>query len=208
MEISTKPRREHRRRRRGLLALLMASTAIISATGATMSLALFTSSAAAANNQFTTGTIVIGINPAATILTAGVMMPGDSVPAGVPGQVVTVSNTGTGTFRYSVTGIATLAPLASQLTITIRQPDGNVGVSCALFNGTVLNTITTVGTTTTNLVGDPAQGNQGGDRTLVGGASEVLCFKASLPIGTLNTYQGTTTTMTFTFSAEQTANNP
>ena len=58
----------HRRRRRGLLALLMAGTALISATGATMSLALFTDSASADANTFTTGTIHIGINPAATIL--------------------------------------------------------------------------------------------------------------------------------------------
>lgn len=206
MESGQTPQRT--RRRRALLALLMAATTVISTVGATMSLALFTSSVAAANNSFTTGTIVIGVNPASTIVSSGAMMPGDSVPAGTPGQVVTVSNTGTAQFRYSITGIATLAPLASVLVVTIKQPDGNAGSSCTLFNGTTLNTVTTVGTTTTNLVGDPTAGAQAGDRTLNAGSNETLCFKVSLPIGTGNTYQGVSTTITFTFIAEQTANNP
>jgi hypothetical protein len=198
----------HRRRRRGLLALLMAGTAIIGATGATMSLALFTSSAVANANGFTTGTIVIGINPVNTIFSSGVMMPGDSVPAGVPGQAVTVSNSGTGQFRYAITGIATNAPLANSLVITIKQPDGNAGSSCALFTGTTLNATTTVGIVTTNLVGDPTPGAQAGDRVLAGGATETLCFKATLPVGTGNAAQGLTTNITLTFAAEQTANNP
>ena len=51
-------------------------------------------------------------------------------------------------------------------------------------------------------------GAQAGDRTLAGAASEVLCFQAALPSATTSTYQGATTTATFTFSAEQTQNNP
>ena len=207
MENWETPRRD-RRRRRGLLALLMASTALIGATGATMSLALFTSTATANANGFTTGTIVIGIAPANTIFSSGLMMPGDSVPAGVPGQVVTVTNSGTGQLRYAITGIATVAPLASALVVTIKQPDGNAGASCALFNGNTISSTPTVGIATTNLVGDPTAGPQLGDRVLAGGATETLCFKASLPIGTGNGLQGTTTNITLTFSAEQTANNP
>jgi hypothetical protein len=180
----------------------------MAASGATLSLALFTSSAVANANGFTTGTIVIGITPVNTIFTANVMMPGDAVPAGVPGQAVTVTNSGTGQLRYAVTGIATNAPLASSLVITIKQPDGNAGSSCALFTGTTVSTTTTVATTTTNLVGDPAAGAQAGDRVLAGGAVETLCFKATLPIGTGNTAQGLTTNITISFLAEQTANNP
>jgi spore coat-associated protein N len=202
--------RHDRRRRRGLLALLLAGTALISATGATMSLALFTSTASANANGFTTGSVVIGIGGVNTIFSSGAMMPGDSVPANPAGQPVTVTNSGTGALRYSITGIATVAPLASQLVITVKQPDGNVGSSCALFNGTTVNNagFTTVGTTTTNIVGDPTQGAQAGDRVLAGGASETLCFKVTLPLSTPNTYQGATTNITFTFNAEQTANNP
>ena len=38
--------------------------------------------------------------------------------------------------------------------------------------------------------------------------NETLCFQASLPVATGNAFQGAATTTTFTFSAEQTANNP
>jgi hypothetical protein len=173
-----------------------------------MSLALFTSSAVANANGFTTGTIVIGIAPASTIFASGVMMPGDAVPAGVPGQAVKVTNSGTGDLRYAITGIATNAPLAASLVITIKQPDGNAGSSCALGTGTTLNTTTAVATTTTNLVGDPTAGPQAGDRVLAGGASETLCFKATLPKATLDAAQGLSTNITISFLAEQTANNP
>jgi hypothetical protein len=56
--------------------------------------------------------------------------------------------------------------------------------------------------------GDPVAGNQTGDRTLASGTSERLRFKATLPLTTDNTYQGTTCTVAFVFDAEQTANNP
>jgi hypothetical protein len=56
--------------------------------------------------------------------------------------------------------------------------------------------------------GDPTQGGQAGDRTLALSASERLRFKATLPLDTDNTYQGTTCTVAFVFDAEQTASNP
>ena len=59
-----------------------------------------------------------------------------------------------------------------------------------------------------NLVGDPTQGSQAGDRTLNATANEVLCFYVSLPLSAANSSQGASTTTTFTFDAEQTANNP
>ena len=67
-----------------------------------------------------------------------------------------------------------------------------------LYTGSLANAV----------VGDPAVGDQGSDRSLAGAASEVICFRATLPIATGNTFQGAATTATFTFSAEQTANNP
>ena len=193
------------RRRRGLLALLIAGTAIISMAGALSSLAVFTDQEQVLGNDFTTGTIVIGVNPASGILTATDMMPGDEVN----GSAV-VSNAGRAQLRYSITGIATNTDakgLASQLTVTIRE----LGTGCAAFDGTVLWS-GVVGYVTTNLVGDPAQGYQNtpglGDRTLNSGANETLCLRATLPLATGNAYQDAATTMTFTFDAEQTANNP
>ena len=58
------------------------------------------------------------------------------------------------------------------------------------------------------MFGDVAQGFQAGDRTLIAGASENLCVLVALPLATGNAYQSATTTATFTFNAEQTANNP
>jgi hypothetical protein len=174
-----------------------------------MSLAVFTSQVTVAGNGFTTGTIVIGVAPAAAIFTSATMMPGDVVPIGVPGQAVTVSNTGTAQLRYAVSGTSTDADakhLNTQLVITVRQPDGNAGASCALMTGNLLFSAV-VPTAGVNMVGDPTQGSQAGDRTLNAGANETLCFKASLPIGTGNGYQGAASTYTFTFNAEQTANN-
>jgi spore coat-associated protein N len=194
-------RRHHRRR--GLLALLMAGTALISATGATLSLALFTDSASANANTFTVGTIHIGINPAATILTAPAMMPGDTVN----GSVV-VTNTGTAQLRYAISGSATNTDgkgLASQITITIRQPDVAGGNVCTAFTGVQLFS-GAVPYLEGNLVGTFASHPNGG-RTLNAGLGETLCFRANLPLATANTYEGATTTETFTFYAEQTANN-
>jgi hypothetical protein len=113
-----------------------------------MSLALFTSTAVANANGFTTGTIIIGIAPVNTIFTlrrddAGRCGSGrrrrarpSPLPIAAPASSAT-----------AITGIATNAPLAALLVITIKQPDGNAATSCALFTGTTLNTITTVATT-------------------------------------------------------------
>jgi hypothetical protein len=195
------------RRRRGLLALLVAGTAIISMAGAFSSLAVFTDQEQVLGNDFTTGTIVIGVAPASALLTATDMMPGDTVNGSA-----LVSNTGRAQLRYSITGIATnldTKGLASQLTVTIKT----LGTSCAAWDGTQLYSgVVGYGPAPTNLVGSPTQGFQaapgGGDRTLNSGASETLCFRATLPLATGNAYQDAATTMTFTFDAEQTANNP
>jgi hypothetical protein len=89
------------------------------------------------------------------------------------------------------------------MSLVIKTKDTNTA-GCANFNGTSLYT----GTLANGAFGDPTAGAQAGDRTLAGAASEVLCFAATLPSATGNAFQGATTTATFTFSAEQTANNP
>ena len=194
--------RDHHRRR-ALLALLMAGTALISATGATMSLAIFTDSASANANVFTTGTIHIGINPATAILTATTMMPGDTVN----GSVV-VTNTGTAQLRYAISGVATNLDgkgLAAAITISIKTADTVGGTTCSAWSGTSLFT-GFVPTTEGPLFGTYTAHPNGG-RTLNAAASETLCFRATLPLATANAAEGAPTTETFTFYAEQTANN-
>ncbi len=93
--------------------------------------------------------------------------------------------------------------LRDQMTLVIKTKDTNTA-GCANFNGTQLYS----GTLAAGAIGDPTTGAQAGDRSLAGPGSEVLCFRATLPSTTTSLFQGAATTATFTFSAEQTANNP
>ncbi|MCU0504858.1 MAG: hypothetical protein MUE82_03635 [Chloroflexi bacterium] len=185
-------------RRAGLLGLLAAGLVAGSMGAGAMSLAIFTSTAAVSGNAFTAGTVVIGAAPATAALTATNMMPGDTVN----GQIA-VSNTGTAQLRYAMSSASTNADakgLRDQLTLTVKT----LGTGCAAFDGTQLYT----GALSGAAFGSNAAGSQAGDRTLDAGTNEVLCFRATLPLATGDTFQGATTTATFTFDAEQTANNP
>ena len=187
----------HPPRRRRLTTLLVVSLASGSIGAGALSLAVFTDSKAVAGNAFTTGTIVLGVSPASALLTSSNMMPGDTLPG-----TLVVSNSGTGALRYAMTSASTNADakgLMNQLTLTVKT----LGTSCALFDGTSVY----AGALASALFGDPTQGAQAGDRTLAGAGSETLCFRATLPLATGNAYQNATTTTTFTFQAEQTANN-
>jgi hypothetical protein len=181
----------------GLTALTMASI-----TGATMfSMALFTDDATVDNNAFTTGTISLSASPASALFSLSAMMPGD----GTYGQL-TLTNDGSAQLRYAMTTSATdpdSLALADAVSLEIRVKAS--GSCSADFTGTVVMSATALSGAA---FGDPTAGDDSGDRTLNASASDVLCFKASLPLATGNAYQGATTSATFTFQAEQTANNP
>ncbi len=197
--MSDRTRITHRHgRRAGLLGLLAVGLLAGSLSAGALSLALFTSSAAVSGNAFTAGTVVIGATPATAALTAANMMPGDVVNGSI-----TVTNSGTAQLRYAMSSVSTNADaknLRDQLTLSIKS----LGTSCAAFDGTTLYT----GALNGAAFGSSAAGAQPGDRTLDAGTNEVLCLRATLPSSTGNTFQGATTTATFTFDAEQTANNP
>lgn len=188
-----------RTRRLLLIATIASSTAMVGA--GTYTLALFTSSAANAGNAFAVGTITIDVSPTSALITLTGMLPGDSTTG-----TLTVSSTGNATLRYAMTTAATNPDgkaLRDQMTLVVKTVDTNTA-GCTNFNGAQLFGGTLAG----GAFGDPAQGAQTGDRTLAGAASEVLCFRATLPASTGNAFAGAATTATFTFSAEQTANNP
>ena len=133
-------------------------------------------------------------------------MPGSSIT-----DDVVVENTGTAQLRYSVYQASTddSSPngpaLYGALALVVRTIDATTpGTPCNDFDGTQLfsSTLSVSG----NVVGNPTSGADSGDRTLNAAANETLCFQVSLPFGTGNTYQGATSTTTFTFDAEQTAN--
>ena len=162
---------------------------------------LLTSSTSVPENTFTNGTLILGVNPTSTLVTFANMAPGDQVT-----QPLAVTNHGTLELRYAITSNSTnedTKDLAAVMQLQIKADVTdctNMGLGSsgsALYSGTV----------NAASVGDPTQGPQPGDRTLAAGASEVLCFNASLPLTTTNAYTQATTTTTFNFLAEQTANN-
>jgi hypothetical protein len=186
---------ERRRKRRRGLVLLLGSLAIGSLGAASMSLAIFTDTATA-DWDFTAGTIDINAVETAVVDVPN-MMPGD-----VEVGTLTVENNGTGDLRYATTVTAT-GSLGDQLQLTIREEDADGG--CDDLDGAVVTGPAALDGTT---VGNPATLAQAGDRFLAAGTNEVLCLRVDLPLSTNNTFQGASSTATFTFDAEQTANNP
>jgi len=178
---------------------------VIGASLGVASNAIWTDSQNVDANVFSTGTIDISTNPTTALVTFSGMAPGDQVT-----NPITVTNAGSLQLRYAVTSTTTENTLAAQLDMTIKTgvatcTNGGFGSS-----GTVIYGPGDLGSTTpgTNVIGNPAQGGQAGDRTLNASANEALCFHVELPSGTGNSFQGLTTTATFAFAAEQTANNP
>jgi len=166
--------------------------------------AIWTDSEDVDANVFSTGTVDISTNPATALVTYSDMAPGDSTG----GQSLTVTNAGTMDLRYAVTMTAdntdTLG-LYAELDLTIREE----GTDCTTFDGNVLYGPDLPFLLTGDLIGDPTQGGDAGDRTLTTASpSEVLCFKVDLPLAAPDSVQGASTTAVFTFEAEQTDNNP
>ena len=185
---------------------ILASLAVLALAGGVFtvaSLALFTDQQAVGGNAFTTGSVDLVAAPATAAITMTGMAPGDQVTA-----PVNVANSGTLEFRYSITSTTDEDTLAAQLDLTVKSgvttcDNANFGV-----DGTVLYTGPLGSTATINVVGTPATGAQAGDRVLATAANENLCFNVALPASTSNAFQGLSSTATFTFDAEQTANNP
>src|SRR5437870_5565477 len=163
-------------------------------------LAVFTDSQSVPSNVFNTDKVDISTNPTSALVSFSNMVPGDLVT-----NTITVSNAGNVQLRYAITATATNGDakgLKDQLALEIHTTTCS---GATLYSGDL-------DSSDGKLVGDPTQGYQsvpgGGDRSLNGGANEVLCFKVSLPLATGNAFASATTTATFTFVAEQTANNP
>jgi hypothetical protein len=183
---------QRRKRRRALIAILFAASLATLGAGA-MSLAVFSDSQAS-QGAWTTGTIVLGVSPS-TAFNASNIMPGDS-----GSQTIAVSNSGTGALRYAISTSATNTDgkgLAAQMTLTV-SPGTCAAPGSSIYTGALGSAA----------VGSSAQGAQAGDRTLAAGANENLCFAWSFPLSSGNGFQNAATTATFTFAAEQTANNP
>ncbi|MBI3537565.1 MAG: YncE family protein [Chloroflexi bacterium] len=151
--------------------------------------------------------VLIVTSPASALMTFSNMAAGDQVT-----KPLIVMNDGTLTLRYAITSITTNSDgknLANQLRLTIKSNVLDCANAGFNFSGTVLYGPAALGTITgLNVIGDPAQGQQAGDRALQPGSFEILCFNVSLPLESGNEFQNASTTATFVFAAEQTLNNP
>lgn len=210
------------RRRRVVWAVLTLALSLaalgVSATGA-----IFTETDDHAANTFATGSVDFTQDdgngaPETVTFAASNMAPGDAAT-----DTVTVTNTGSLALRYAMTSTTLADDLAAQLDMWVwdEADEDDTGVlALGLDNATCDATPTGGGVSTyaytqgvlgstgvTKVIGDTAQGADTGDRELAAGADEVLCFYVELPSATDNTFEGTSATATFSFQAEQVANN-
>jgi hypothetical protein len=195
------------RRRTHLLLLAATGLAVMSMTGLGMSLAIFTDQTTVPTNTFTAGTVSITTDhTASAIVTYGNMAPGDQTT-----NPLLVTNNGTLALRYAVSSVATNTDtkgLKDQLVLTVKSNVTTCTTAGFGLSGTTLYAGDLDASAPGNLVGDPTSGADAGDRNLGSASSETLCWNVKLPLLTTgNGFQSATTTATFTFAAEQTANN-
>jgi len=181
--------------------------AVLAALITAGAMAVFTDQETNPDNVFTTGTVILGIDPATAMFTVSNMAPGDVEYGGLE-----VTNNGSLELRYAMTTTADdTSTLDEQLDLTIDVVTGP-GVDGIWYTDDDVvgeaNIYGPDGVLSSAFFGDPTLGGQAGDRTLASLASERLRFKTRLPLDTDDSYQGTTCTVAFVFDAEQTANNP
>ena len=182
-----------RRSRRRMLAALLMASAIATIGASAMTLAVFTDTQSA-TGSWTSGTIKLGAISPSTVFTATNILPGDG-----GSQTVVVSNAGTGELRYAMSSLSTSTDtkgLAGQMTLLVK-----VG-TCVAPGATIYT-----GSLSGAFFGSNAQGQDTNDQVVPAASSQSLCFTWGFPIGSGNAFQSANASTTFTFDAEQTANN-
>lgn len=185
---------------------MLAASMSVAAIAASVTGAYFTDSDAIGANTIATGDVDLTTTPTSNAVSMSNMAPGD-----VKYGSVTVSNSGSLQLRYALKSVTTEDVLAAQLELTVwdEAAEADAGTDCATTPpATKLYTAGDLGLVAgVKIFGDALQGAQAGDRVVAASASEVLCLKVELPSATGNTFESLTTTATFTFDSEQTANN-
>ena len=114
------------------------------------STAFFTDTETVATNSFTTATLDLAASPASAVVSSSNLQPGDEING-----TLTLTNSGSVTFRYAMTTSATDPDgkaLKDLMTLVIKTS----GTSCAAFDGTTLYT----GVIASAALGNPAVGQQ------------------------------------------------
>ena len=141
----------------------------------------------------------------ALVLTTTALMPGDSIT-----DDVVVENDGTAQLRYAMTTASTpdASGLRDVLTLTVKTVDATDPLHAVRRIRRHVGRQRRGPRCRRGGLREPGAGRPCRGSDARRGANETLCFRVTLPAGTGNAYQGATTTTTFTFDAEQTANNP
>ena len=124
------------------------------------------------------------------------MMPGDTNT-----QALTIANAGTATLRYAMVSAATNV-------LGIDAPAGGQDPRHQLRDLRRHDHRRPDAPSTERSSATSPRATRPAIAVLTAATNEVLCFQVSLPKATGNALQNTTSAVTFTFSAEQTANNP
>ncbi|NMR19754.1 hypothetical protein [Cellulomonas fimi] len=204
------------RRRRFVASAATVGLAVVGVSSLTTS-ALFRDNDDAGVSGFTTGSVSISGTPVDEVITTDPLVaPGDTSYA-----VLDVLNDGSLEHRYAIEYAATnrnsaqapadrpVPDLASVVDIGLYAlPTGAACDAAFVASAQPLVPVQKLAAGAENvLLGSRTDGVQGGERTLIAGASEQLCVSLGLPIGAGNEYADATTDLVFTFFAEQTKNN-
>ncbi len=195
-------------KRKRILLILVAALSVASIGVAATTMAVFTDTETV-DATFSTGTITLDAAKIdALTLTSAAMMPGDVVTGSVD-----VENDGSAQLRYSLNTTSTSAAgpsggvLNAALLVEVKTIDATTpGTKCDDFDGTALQVSEVLGASNV-MFGSVSPTVGTGDRIVDAAATDVLCIRVSLPLATDETFQGATAVTTFTFNAEQTANN-
>lgn len=199
----TTTRAEDRGRRRRLPVVLVAAAATLILL-LDVAYAVFSDQEVVDQNASDTATIALSTSPTSQLFALTDVLPGF-------GQTFTldVSNGGSAELRYAmstsvVSDSDSTNPLSSQLSVDVYA--GATTDDCA----TIVSNTTAIfsGSLADAGFGSSAQGADTGDRVLAAGSAERLCLDLTLALSTGNEYQNDSTEVSFTFDAEQTANNP
>lgn len=166
--------------------------------------ALFTDQQSTGAATLSTGTIAITLGGDYTTAfpTSG-MMPGDSKYG-----TITVLNGGNESRLSAAATWGTANALSAATEITMVEiASTDTCDAAAVSGGTALNASTTTAGTTLAMFGDSATGQDAGDQTLAASDTKYYCVQLALPSATGNSVKSLTTDLSFTFDAEQTANN-
>lgn len=166
--------------RKILTSLIIIAVVAASITAAAM--AVFSDQQTSPDNVFTTGTVILGIDPATAMFTVSNMAPGDVEYGGLE-----VSNNGSLELRYAMTTTAdNTSTLDEQVDLTIDVVTGP-GVDSIWYTADdavgEANIYGPDGVLSSAFFGDPAQGEQAGDRTLASSPSERLSLQGDAASG-------------------------